>query len=259
MATGSQVGADGTPTFFINGKLVSGAVPFESFKTILDEQVAKADALLKKGTPPSRLYEELTAENVRTAGAAPAPQGGPPAPPAGPVKIEVGDSYAKGPKNAPVTVVVWSDFQCPYCSRVEPTLKQLEDQYAGKLRLVWKNQPLPFHPHAMPAAEAAMAAGEQGKFWEMHDQLFANQQALSPELYERLAKELGLDLNRFKAALESGKFKAAIQADSAAGTAVGAGGTPTFFINGRQLVGAQPLDAFKRIIDAELAANVAKK
>jgi protein-disulfide isomerase len=259
MTSGSQLGADGTPTFFINGKLISGAMPFESFKPVIDEQIAKADQLLKKGTSPGRLYEELTAENVKAGGAAPAPQAAP-APGAGaPVKIEVGESPVLGPKNAPVTVVVWSDFQCPFCSRVEPTLKQLQEQYPGKLRFVWKNQPLPFHPNAMPAAEAAMAAGEQGKFWQMHDKLFENQQALGPELYTRLAQELGLDLNRFKSSLESGKFKSTIQADAAAGQAVGAGGTPTFFINGRQLVGAVPIDQFKTIIDAELAGQVAKK
>jgi protein-disulfide isomerase len=104
-----------------------------------------------------------------------------------------------------------------------------------------------------------MAANEQGKFWEMHDKFFANQGALSPEFYEKTAQELGLDMGKFKSSIEAHKNKALIEADMSAGAAIGAGGTPTFFINGRKLVGAQPVDAFKQVIDAELSAQVAKK
>ncbi len=257
MSAGSAAGADGTPTFFINGKLISGAMPFDSFKAVIDEQITKANAELKKGTPAGKLYEVLTAENVKSAGAAPSP--GAAADNAAPVKVDIGSSPVLGNVKAPVTVVIFSDFQCPYCSRVEPALKQLRDDYGAKVKFVWKNQPLSFHPNALPAAEAAMAAHEQGKFWEMHDKFFANQGALSPEFYEKTAKELGLDMGKFKASVEGHKNKGAIEADMAAGNAVGAGGTPTFFINGRKLVGAQPVDAFKSVIDAELAAQVAKK
>ncbi len=253
---GQSVGADGTPTFFVNGKVITGAMPFESFKPVIDEQIAKANELLKKGTSREKLYDVLVAENVKAAPAAPAGAG---ANNDAPVKIDVGNSPAQGPKNAPVTIAIWSDFQCPFCSRVEPTLKQVRDTYGNKVRMVWKNQPLPFHPNAMPAAEAAMAAGEQGKFWEMHDRLFQKQTELSPQLYEQIAGELGLDLGKFKSAIESHKFAAQIQADMAAGTAVGANGTPTMFVNGKRIVGAQPFDAFKSIIDTELASAVAKK
>ena len=259
MSAGSAVGADGTPTFFINGKLISGAVPFENFKTVIDEQIAKANAELKKGTPAAKLYEVLNAENVKSAGAAPAPSAAPAADNAAPVKVDIGGSPVLGNPKAPVTVVIFSDFQCPFCSRVEPTLKQLRDDYGQKVKFVWKNQPLSFHPNAMPAAEAAMAANEQGKFWEMHDKFFANQGALSPDFYEKTAKELGLDMGKFKSSVEAHKNKGLIEADMAAGSGIGAGGTPTFFINGRKLVGAQPVDAFKQVIDAELAAQVAKK
>jgi protein-disulfide isomerase len=129
------------------------------------------------------------------------------------------------------------------------------------VRIVWKNQPLSFHPNAMPAAAAAMAAYEQGndKFWAMHDKLFANQQQLSPAYYEQVAQEIGLDMAKFKSSIEAHRAQAAIQAEMNAGTAVGASGTPTFFINGRRLVGALPYDSFKQIIDAELAAKLAKK
>jgi protein-disulfide isomerase len=175
------------------------------------------------------------------------------------VKIEIGDAPVLGPKAAPVTIVEWSDFQCPFCGRVEQTLQQLREEYKGKIRFAWKNQPLSFHPNAMPAAEAAMAAHEQGKFWEFHDALFKKQGQLSPALYDEVARQLGLDMDRFHASIEGRKNTAHIQADMAAGNAVGAQGTPTFFINGKKLVGAQPIDAFKQMIDAELASAVARK
>ncbi len=256
---GQSVGADGTPSFFINGKFISGAMPFENFKTVIDEQIKKADELLKKGTRQEKLYESLVAENVKAAGSAPQAAAAPA--PDQKFNVEVGNAPARGPKSAPVTIVEWSDFQCPFCSRVEPTLKQIADEYKGKVRIAWKNQPLSFHPNAMPAAEAAMAAYEQGndKFWAMHDKLFANQTLLSPAYYEQVAKEIGLDVAKFKSSIEAHRAQAAIQADMTAGGAVGASGTPTFFINGRRLVGALPYESFKQIIDAELAAKVAKK
>ena len=116
----------------------------------------------------------------------------------------------------------------------------------------FKHLPLSFHANAHLAAEASMAANEQGKFWEMHDKMFANQQALDRPSLERYAQEIGLDVGKFKAALDSNKYDAYIAADSAEGMRVGANGTPTFFINGRQVVGAQPIDAFKAVIDDEL-------
>ena len=255
---GQSVGADGTPTFFINGKLISGALPFGSFKSVIDEQMRLADAALKKGTSRDALYKTLMEENVRSAGstaaaAAPAPDQK--------YDVQAGNSPALGPKNAPITIVEWSDFQCPFCSRVEPTLKQIMGEYKGKVRVVWKNQPLPFHPNAMPAAEAAMAAYEQGndKFWAMHDKFFANQSQLSSQFYEQTARELRLDMKRWTRSVESHAAQAAITADMNAGNAVGANGTPTFFINGRKLVGAMPFESFKQVIDAELASKVAKK
>src|SRR5213076_570365 len=139
-------------------------------------QGKKADEHLKKGTPKEKLYETLVAENVKSAGsAAPAVAAAPAADQK--FDVNVGNAPVRGPKNAPVTIVVWSDFQCPFCGRVEPTLKQIMDEYKGKVRIAWKNQPLSFHQNAMPAAEAAMAAYEQGndKFWAMHEKLFQNQ------------------------------------------------------------------------------------
>src|SRR5207237_10056077 len=125
-------------------------------------------------------------------------------------------------KDAPVTIVIFSDFQCPFCSRVEPTLAKIADEYKGKVRFAWKDLPLPFHNNAMPAAIAARAAGEQGKFWEMHDKLFATQQNLDRASYEKYAQERGLDMTRFKAALDTARPKADTQSDPAQGTKFGA-------------------------------------
>ena len=106
-------------------------------------------------------------------------------------------------------MIIFSDFQCPFCRRVEPTLTQIEKEYAGKVRFVWKNYPLPFHNNAEPAAEAAMAAGAQGKFWEMHDKLFENQQALDRAEPEKYAQELGLNMAKFKADLDGNEVQGA--------------------------------------------------
>ncbi|MDY7230771.1 DsbA family protein [Hyalangium rubrum] len=255
-SAGSAVGANGTPTFFINGRQFVGAQPFENFKQAIDEEIGKADKLLASGVKIENLYAKVM-ENAANAPPPAAEQA--PAEPAV-QKIEVGKAPVKGPANAPVTIVAFSDFECPFCGRVVPTLKALEEQYGNKIRVAFKHQPLPFHANAKPAAAAAMAAHEQGKFWEYHDKLFANQRALDRASLEKYAEELKLDMGKFKAALDSGKFNAQIEADSAEGSRVGANGTPTFFINGRTLVGAQPVDAFKRVIDEELkkGGSVAK-
>ncbi|MDF1562167.1 MAG: thioredoxin domain-containing protein [Deltaproteobacteria bacterium] len=250
---GRGVGANGTPTFFINGRLLSGAQPVDAFKRIIDEELKKADAALQAGTPRSGLYEKLLADNAKLFKNAPAPSPAAPAAPAAPVDIKAGNSPAKGPENAKVTIIEFSDFQCPFCSRVNPTISQIMDEYKGKVRVVFKHQPLPFHQDAPLAAEASLAANAQGKFWEFHDKLFANQKAIQRPQLEQYAGELGLDMAKFKAALDQGTYKAAVAADQAEARKYGASGTPTFFINGRKLVGAQPFPAFKALIDEELA------
>ncbi len=243
---GLAVGANGTPTFFINGRELIGAQPFEKFKEIIDDEIKKADKLLASGTKPEELYAKLL-EQAPAARQPSSEHGGSEV-----TKIEVGVAPVKGPKNAPVTIVEFSDFQCPFCKNVVPTLEALEKQYGNKVKVAFKNQPLPFHANARPAAAASLAANAQGKFWEYHDKLFAHQEALDRASLEKYAAELGLDMSKFKAALDSKKFDAQITADATEATRAGAEGTPTFFINGRKLVGAQPLDAFKTIIDEEL-------
>jgi protein-disulfide isomerase len=158
----------------------------------------------------------------------------------------------RGPADAKVTIVEFSDFQCPFCSRVVPTVEKIMKDYPKDVRLFFRHNPLPFHQNAPLAAEAAVAAQAQGKFWQMHDKMFANQQALDRAGLEKDAQEIGLDMGKFKAALDSGKYKAKVDAEDKEGAAVGVTGTPTFFINGVRLVGAQPLDAFKAVIDKQL-------
>jgi len=162
------------------------------------------------------------------------------------------DDPVKGAATAPVTIVEFSDFQCPFCSRVNPTLKQVEDKYGDKVRVVFRNFPLlQIHPNAAKAAEAASCAADQGKFWEMHDKLFANQQKLAVDDLKAHATELGLKADVFNQCLDSGKKEAEWKKDMDEGSSYGLTGTPAFFINGRLISGAQPLEAFSTIIDEE--------
>lgn len=162
---------------------------------------------------------------------------------------------SRGPDGAKVTIVEFSDFQCPFCSKAEDSVSQVMEQYAGKVKLVFRHFPLSFHPNAEKAAEAAMCAEEQGKFWEMHKVLFANQQKLGVDDLKAHAATLGLDTAKFNACLDGGSKKAIVEADQKAGSEAGVNGTPAFFINGKMLSGALPFAEFKKVIDAELAKN----
>lgn len=158
-----------------------------------------------------------------------------------------------GPTDAPVQIIEWSDFECPYCGRGAETVNQIKAKYGDKVSVSFRHFPLEFHPNARKAAEASACAHDQGKFWEFHDKLFANQRALGVEELKRYAGEVSLDAAAFDACLTSGKHSAVVQADFEAGQAVGVTGTPGFFVNGRFLGGALPIDAFSEIIDEELA------
>jgi protein-disulfide isomerase len=236
----------GTPSFFINGRFFSGARPIEVFKAVIDEEMRRAQMLVKEGVKPSQVYASI----MEHASSTPPPP--PPAPEPPVQKVDVGAAPVKGPADAPVTLVAFSDFECVFCARAATTVKQLEEEYKGKIRVAFKHQPLPRHEHARLAAAASLAAHEQGKFWEYHDVLFNNQTALTRPALERYAQDLGLDVNKFKAALDGNKFDLLINADAAQGTQVGANSTPTFFINGRQIMGAKPIEVFRKVIDEEL-------
>ncbi len=150
-------------------------------------------------------------------------------------------------------MVEFSDFQCPYCFAAHSTVKQVLAAYGDRIRFVYRNYPLANHPDARPAAEAAQCANEQDKFWQYHDRLFTDQTKLGDAGLKKSAADLGLDAEKFNACLDARKYKAAVDADIRDGDEAGVSGTPAFFINGRALVGAHPLDAFKRLIDEELA------
>ena len=161
---------------------------------------------------------------------------------------------AVGDPDAPVTLVEFSDFQCPFCASAAVTLRQLRENYAGSLRMVWKDFPLTqIHPNAFRAAEAGHCASEQGRFWEIHDVLFANQDALDDASLKAHAAELGLDTALFDACLDDSRYGARVRAGMDVGTGLGVNATPTIFINGRELSGAHPYDVFAAIIDDELA------
>ncbi len=177
------------------------------------------------------------------------------------VRVPVDGAPSRGPADALVTIVVFSDFQCPFCGRVVPTLEQLSATYGSDLRIVFRHNPLPFHPYARAAAEAAMEAYAEGgdaAFFRMHDLLFEHQDELDEGSLGAYAAELGLDPDRFARALAGHVHEAAIDADIALADRVGVRGTPTSFVNGRRLVGAQPLSEFQRAVDAELASARAR-
>jgi protein-disulfide isomerase len=168
--------------------------------------------------------------------------------------------FSRGPKDAPVTIVEFSDFQCPFCKTATVTVKQVLDKYPGKVRLVFRDYPLAsLHPQAPKAHEAARCAADQAKFWEYHDVLFERSPKLSVPELKRYAQELKLDATPFDQCLDSGKYTAEVDKDFREGAGLGLTGTPSFFINGKQIVGAQPLAAFQRVIDSELAKVAAKK
>jgi protein-disulfide isomerase len=165
-----------------------------------------------------------------------------------------------GPAGAPVTIVEFSDFQCPYCARAGGIAKEIQQRYPSQVHFVYRHLPLErIHPNARGAAEASACADAQGRFWDFHDKLFANQRALGAEDLQRYAKELGLDAAAFNQCVKERKFQAQVDRDlaDAAAAAEGAGkaglGTPSFFVNGILISGAKPPEEFYRLIDAELA------
>ena len=160
-----------------------------------------------------------------------------------------------GPKDAPVKVIEFADFQCPFCKRSEEAVKAIREKYGDRIELVYMDFPLSFHPHAMPAANAARCANAQGKFWPFHDALFADQSKLEPADLKATAKKLGLDSAKFDACFDKNEYSPAIEKDLDEGHRLNVSGTPTFFIDGRELVGAQPTESFTTIIDDELAKN----
>jgi len=218
------LGVSGTPTFFVNGRKLVGEQSVATFKSLIDEEL---------GLGSARGSETDDTQN-RVSG------------------IDVAAAPVRGAPSASVTIVEFSDLQCPFCASALPTVHALLAKYGDKIRWVFKHFPLDFHEDAALAHEAVLAAGEQRKFWEMHDWIFANQKTMKRDDLFRIAKDLGLNMVQFLQDVDSRRLKNAIDRDKAEGERLGVTGTPTFFINGRRLVGARPLADFQRLIEEEL-------
>jgi protein-disulfide isomerase len=176
-------------------------------------------------------------------------------PPRVDVSLGAGGHPTLGPKDAPVKMIEFADFQCPFCKRSEDAVQAVHKKYGNQVQLIFMDFPLSFHPHAMPAANAARCAGSQGKFWQYHDALFADQSKLDPADLKATAKTLGLNMAKFNACFDKDQYSKEIQQDLNEGHKLNVNGTPTFFINGREVVGAQPAENIEGIIDQELAKN----
>ncbi len=238
----------GTPHFFVNGRRIVGAQPFEKFQGIIDEQLTVAKTMVERGTPPKQVYDQI----MKTA-AAPEPL---------PRKLLAIPARAlpfKGGERAKVVIQEIGDFQCPFCKQAKTPLNEVLSAYGNKVKIVFRHLPLPMHADALLAAEAAEEAlkqkGSDG-FWKMSDLLFDNQ--LNPDGLKRPALEqyavaIGLDLEAFRASLDSHAHQADIDADVAAAAAAGITGTPAFVINGYFISGTYPFPKFRRIIDRALA------
>lgn len=254
---GKAIGVEGTPASFINGVFLSGAQPKKALAEEIDKQLAEAARLAQQGVPSARVSETLTKKNFvppdKRAANRPTP-----------VeaidddtvwKVPVGKSPVLGPSDALVTLVVFSEFQCPFCERVRPTLMALKKRYGDQLRIVFKHHPLPFHNRAKAAANftaEAFARGGHAKFWSAHDKLFSNHHALEDFDLERYASELGMSPTATMAAVRNEKHAATIEDDMALADEVEVRGTPHSFINGRRLSGSQPITKFEAIIDEEI-------
>lgn len=247
-ADARALGVLGTPTFFVNGRAVFGNQPLRAFIGVVDEELARAaetpggyDALIARGRPTA----DTPKDNAEP-------------PPAfqNMTLYRVGfglPGHQLGPDDARVTIVEWSDFQCPFCARQAPVLAHLHEKYGNDVRIVYRHLPLDMHRNAALAAEAGVAAAEQGKFWPFHDQVFAGGGHLERADLERFAAAAGLDLARFSAALDDRRYRDAVVAEVAAAGALGIDGTPMMFINGIAVSGARDAMTMDRLIDAHLA------
>ena len=256
----ARVGARGTPNFFINGRQLQGAQPYEAFDAIVQEELATARRLLEAGVPRAHLYARFMREAREVPPAEPAPSAPavarPTPDPSAIYFVPVAGRPSLGSDDALVTIVEFADYQCPFCSRVQPTLDQARQTYGRDLRIVYRHNPLPFHTSAMPAAEAAEEVFHQlgsAGFFRYAELLWANQRSLDEPSLVAYATQVGANAREVSRALADGRHRAAIVADQQLAQSLGASGTPCFFINGRQLRGAQPFEAFRAIIDEERA------
>jgi protein-disulfide isomerase len=252
-----KLGVSGTPTFFINGRPVHGNQPLKVFVDTVDEELTRAQQ--KATTKPADLYEALVANGRTNADTTNAEHDSAQLDPGTAYRIGLGlPGHQLGPNDALVTIVEFSDFQCPYCQRQIGALDQVRKKYGNQVRIVYRHYTLANHRDAQLAAEASVAAAEQGKFWAFHDLVWKNFGKLSRADLEGFAKTAGLDLVKFRAALDERRYYDAVVAETAAAAAFGVSGTPTMFINGQPVVGSRDADALGRMIDQHLKnANAA--
>ena len=251
MKAGSVVGVRGTPAFIVNGHLYKGTRTFAQWKQIVDAEMEVAKGHVASGVPRSGVYAKLmegALDRVERP-AEPAREGEPD--PAVAYQVPTGaDRPTLGPADALVTVVIFSDFQCPFCARHAPTAHAIADEYGA--RVVFRQLPLPMHPQAKDAAKAALAAHRQGKFWEMHDALFADQDGIKlgpADNFHAFAEKIGLDLQRFDADMADPTLETIIAEDSAVARRLGVRGTPASFVNGRFVRGAADAGTFGALIE----------
>lgn len=248
-ATAVALGVTGTPTFFINGRPVHGNAPLREFTGVIDEELPRAAA----ASGPDR-YGALVAGGHPIADA-PAGTERPifQLDPATVYAVGLGMSgHDLGPADALVTIVMWSDFECPFCARNMPSLARARQEYGDKLRIIYRHMPLPFHRHAQLAAEAGAEAAHQGKFWAFSDYVFAHPGHLDRDGLIESGRAIGMDVAALAAALDDRRWRDAVAADAAAGAIAGVDGTPTMFVNGVPVIGAVPYERIKPVIDARL-------
>jgi protein-disulfide isomerase len=252
-----QQGVTGTPTFLINGVPLRGAQPFERFQQVIDDELKETDKLVASGVAARDVSALRTQMNFK-----------PPEPAKEPAEREAkpddttvwqvpvaADDPVRGSAKALVTIVMWSDFQCPFCARVEPTLGRIRESYGDQVRIVWKDNPLPFHQRAVPAAllgRVAYALRGADTFWKIHDALFESQADLEDDSLKAIAVKFGVDYAKVQKGKLHDQALAKLEQSAEEANERDARGTPHFFINGRRLAGAQPFDKFKELIDAEL-------
>ncbi len=254
MLSGAKIGVSGTPVFFVNGHRYVGIKTAPQWRSIVEAERDEAERIVRAGTPRAQVFDALMADALTRAEpkAAGGSKPGDPDPNTR-YAVEAGDRTALGPADALVTVVVFSDFQCPFCAKSAPVAHQIVEQY-DDVRVLFRNLPLPMHERAREAAKAALAAERQGKFWEMHDALFAAQKEIPTLDFATLAGSVGLDVERFNADMADAALDQLIADDEAIADRLRVRSTPSAFINGKFLRGAQPLASFSAKIDEERVA-----
>ena len=247
-AAARALGVSGTPAFFVNGRSIHGARNLKAFVDVIDQELDRAaatpggyDALVANGklqadTPPEAEVPDFELD------------------PDTAYRVGLGlPGHQLGPDTAPVTVVVWSDFQCPYCKRSAPVVEKLREKYGDDVRIVFRHLAMQNHRLAQLAAEATVAAADQGKFWAYHDQLWANFGQLTRPDLDSFAQAIGLDMVKFKAALDERRYRDLIVLEGATAAALGVDGTPTMFVNGQPVVGSRDFATMDKIVGAHLA------